>query len=82
MPIICMLEGIKIEMYFDDHNPPHFHATYGDDKAIVSITEATIMQGKLPIKKLKILLGWTVLHEDELMDMWNTQSIHRLEGFR
>ena len=35
MPEICRFDGIVIRMYFDDHVPPHFHALYGDDKALV-----------------------------------------------
>jgi len=26
MPEICRFFGIVIKMFFDDHNPPHFHA--------------------------------------------------------
>jgi hypothetical protein len=29
MPEISRFFGIVIQMYFDDHNPPHFHAEYG-----------------------------------------------------
>ena len=29
MPTISMFRGIKITMYWADHMPPHFHATYG-----------------------------------------------------
>jgi hypothetical protein len=37
VPTISEFFGIKILMYWDEHNPPHFHAEYGDLKAIVSI---------------------------------------------
>jgi len=30
MPEISRFYGIVIRMYFGDHNPPHFHAAYGD----------------------------------------------------
>ena len=30
MPEICRFYGIVIRMYFRDHQPPHFHAQYGD----------------------------------------------------
>jgi hypothetical protein len=29
MPTISRFFGILIQMYFDDHNPPHFHVKYG-----------------------------------------------------
>ena len=33
MPTISMFYGIVIQMFFDDHNPPHFHAYYQDYEA-------------------------------------------------
>jgi hypothetical protein len=29
MPEVSQFLGIVIGMFFNDHNPPHFHATYG-----------------------------------------------------
>lgn len=34
MPTISMFYGIVIRMYYDDHNPPHFHAFFGEYEAI------------------------------------------------
>ncbi len=28
MPEICRFFGIIIRMFFDEHDPPHFHAEY------------------------------------------------------
>ena len=40
MPEISRFFGIVIYMYVDDHNPPHFHAEYNGNKAIIeSIAE-------------------------------------------
>lgn len=36
MPQICFFYGIYIWMNFSDHQPPHFHAWYGDYKAIIT----------------------------------------------
>jgi len=33
MPEISRFYGIVIRMFYDDHNPPHFHAFYGSDEA-------------------------------------------------
>ena len=30
MPEISRFYGIVIKMYFGDHQPPHFHAEYGE----------------------------------------------------
>jgi len=43
MPQISKFFGIIISMYYDDHNPPHFHAYYGDYSAIISIYDLSVM---------------------------------------
>ncbi len=37
MPTISMFYGMLIQMYWDDHAPPHFHAIYGDHQATIDI---------------------------------------------
>jgi hypothetical protein len=65
-----MFRGIKVFMNWNDHRPPHFHATYGGDAVIVSIADLEVIEGSLPSKQLKMLLGWAAFHQDELMDNW------------
>ncbi len=71
MPTISTFRGIKIYMNWDEHNPPHFHATYGGDNVIVLINEIEVLEGNMSNKQLKMLLGWAALHQDELMENWN-----------
>ena len=47
MPEICRFFGIVIKMFFDDHNPPHFHAEYGDDSALIDIRNLSVFSGRL-----------------------------------
>ena len=61
MPEISLFYGIRITMYYDDHNPPHFHAEYNGNKVI---------KGALPSRQLKLILAWCVIHQDELMQNW------------
>ena len=35
MPEICRFYGIVIKMFFDDHDPPHFHAQYAGREALI-----------------------------------------------
>ncbi len=37
MPVISSFFGIYIRMYHDDHNPPHIHAEYQGNEALISI---------------------------------------------
>ena len=70
MPEISVFFGIHITMYYDDHNPPHFHAEYQDYKAIINIKEAQVDKGCLPSKQLKFVLAWCEIHKDELLENW------------
>ena len=36
-------------MYFDEHNPPHFHVRYNEHRAVVSIKEC-ISKGRPPAR--------------------------------
>ena len=70
MPEISLFGGIRITMYYDDHNPPHFHAEYAGNKALVDIQEGYVIAGALPNRQLKYVLAWTEMHKDELMQNW------------
>lgn len=74
MPTICMFRGIKICLYWSDHMPPHFHATYGGKEVLVSIQELEVLEGSMPNKQLKMLLGWAAFHQEELMENWELAS--------
>jgi len=70
MPQISRFFGIIISMYFNDHNPPHFHAQYGDEECLISITDLSIMEGKIPSRALGMVIEWAVLHQEELLANW------------
>ena len=61
-------------MYFGDHVPPHFHAEYGEFAAQISIRELGIIEGYLPPKALALVVEWASIHQNELMDNWNSLS--------
>ncbi len=71
MPTICRFYGILIQMYFDDHNPPHFHAIYGDYKAVIAIQDLAILEGDLPPKAVGLVMEWAKLHKNELLREWD-----------
>ncbi len=77
MPKISEFLGIIITMFYDDHNPPHFHAMYGSHEAVFSITDFRIIKGNLPIRVLSIVLEWAFLHRDELIKEWELAKEHK-----
>jgi len=76
MPLISEFFGIKIYMYWQEHNPPHFHAEYNGLRAEIDINNAVILKGALPLKSLKLVLAWCELHKDELLHNWHLAEIH------
>ncbi len=59
MPEISRFFGIIILMYYDEHNPPHFHARYGSDKAAIEIASLRVL-----------VVEWASQHQEELMTNW------------
>jgi len=70
MPQISHFFGIFIFMYYDDHNPPHFHAWYNEFRGQIKISDFTIMEGKLPPRVTGMIVEWATLHQVELMENW------------
>ena len=70
MPEISRFLGIVIRMYFLDHAPPHFHATYAGAEAQLSIHPLGVLRGTLPPRALALVVEWASLHEDELLENW------------
>jgi len=77
MPEICLFYGIRVTMNYDDHNPPHFHASYGDRDALINIQESNVISGALPARQLKLVLAWCEIHKDELMQNWELARDHK-----
>ena len=70
MPELSLFYGIRISMFYSDHNPPHFHAEYAGKKAIVDIENGIVIKGYLPNRQIKLVLAWCEIHRDELMQNW------------
>lgn len=77
MPRISEFYGIVIEMYFRDHPPPHFHARYGGDEAVIAIATGEVIAGSLPGRALRLVREWTLMHGDELNANWDLARARR-----
>jgi hypothetical protein len=71
VPRISVFYGIVITMYFYDHEPPHFHAQYAEDHAVIAIETGAVLVGKLPNRALKLVSEWATLHRAELVTNWS-----------
>ena len=69
MPEISRFLGIVIAMYYRDHAPPHFHASYGEYEIVFHIDDGTI-EGKFPRRALKHVIEWYEKYQEELAENW------------
>lgn len=70
MPEISRFLGIVIAMYYKEHQPAHFHAKYGDQTGVFSITDLKLVEGHLPKRVMSLVLEWAFEHRDELIQDW------------
>jgi len=79
MPEICRFLGIVISMYFNEHNPPHFHVRYNDYRAVMDIRTLNVLDGMLPARVRGLVEEWAELHRNELLVMWDSKDFHKIE---
>jgi hypothetical protein len=70
MPEISRFYGIVIAMFYNEHNPPHFHARYGRDQAAIDIRTLLVLEGRIPPRALGLVKEWASTHQEELMQDW------------
>jgi hypothetical protein len=70
VPTISTFYGIAIRMYFADHAPPHFHAIYAGEEAVVAIATGEVLRGQLPERALRLVREWRAIHHEELDANW------------
>ena len=85
MPTISMFLGIIITMNYNDHMPPHFHASYQGHDATFFLN-GDLKDGQLPKKQMRYVAAWASLHEDELVADWelarNHVSLYQIDPLR
>jgi len=89
MPTISMFYGLIVRMYYFDnqqHNTPHIHVVYQDNEAVIEIPSGSLLQGKLPPAKMKLIVAWVEIHQEELMADWqlslNGDQVFKIEPLK
>jgi len=84
MPTIAYFYGIAIQMFFDDHNPPHFHARYNRARALIRIADGEIISGELPLTAARLVKEWALARRTELEANWQRglqhETMERIAG--
>jgi len=83
MPEISRFYGIIISLFYNEHNPPHFHIRYDSFKAVIRIRDFQLLEGRLPPRALGLVTEWAARHQNELIAGWelaaNGQEPPRIE---
>lgn len=66
-------------MYFDEHNPPHFHVRYNEYRAVIAIQNGNLLAGHLPARVRCLVEEWAEQHGGELLSMWDSKVFHKVE---
>ncbi|HBT77097.1 MAG TPA: hypothetical protein DEB39_09260 [Planctomycetaceae bacterium] len=82
MPCISRFYGIVIKMFFlqREHQPPHFHAIYGEYNGLVDLASLEVIEGDLPNRAERLVKEWAEIHRSELQKMWDTQEFKQIPG--
>ena len=69
----------------NEHNPPHFHATYQGYNAVYNM-DGELLEGEMPRRQQKLIVAWAELHRDELLANWelamSEQPLYRIDPLR
>jgi hypothetical protein len=84
LPTIAYFLGIAVRMFFNDHDPPHFHVRYQQFRARIRIDDGQIIDGRLPPTVTRLVTEWTALRREALMKNWvaarTDGRLERIEG--
>ncbi|MCL2349249.1 MAG: DUF4160 domain-containing protein [Planctomycetaceae bacterium] len=82
MPVVSKFYGIVIKMYFSqrEHQPPHFHAIYGEFNGVFEIASLGMLEGDLPRRAERLVREWAEKYRAELQRIWDTQEFIVLPG--
>jgi hypothetical protein len=69
MPVVAIVDGVKIEFYPDEHPRPI--STPGTPNSWqIEIRTSRVLRGSLPPAKLNRVLSWAARHQPGLMNAW------------
>jgi len=71
MPIVAIIDGMKVQFFPNEHPPPHFHVAFAEYRALIRIDTMSVWKGTLPRNKLKVLLAWAEPRQSILLATWN-----------
>lgn len=69
--LVAVTDGVKLLINLNEHAPPHFHVSYGNEKGLVTIADCHFMDGNLSDRTRNIVYGWWNPNKETLIQKWN-----------
>ena len=76
MPVVAVVDGVKIAFYANEHPPAHFHALIAEHRALIDIAAAVVLEGSLPASKRGRVLEWTAARRQILLARFAAAIAH------
>ncbi len=80
MPVVAIVDGVNVMMFFADHPPAHFHVEYAGQKAQIMIETLDILAGEIQPAKLRAIREWARPRQKRLLIAWETALARRNPG--
>jgi hypothetical protein len=69
--LVANVNNLKIDIYPNEHPPPHFHIKSNEINASFSILNCELLKGNIPPKDLKKINAFYTLNKSLLIETWN-----------
>lgn len=69
--LVSMQGGLRIEIYSNEHPPPHFHVKGGDINASFAIEDCDLIAGALDGRRKALIEWWHKRSKNKLIEVWN-----------
>ena len=66
MPTVATVEGVKIQVYANEHPPPHVHLRIAEHQAVMDIETLKVTEGSIPLAKKRKVVKWAKSRQTEL----------------
>ncbi len=80
MPTVAVVDGVKIQFFFGDHLPMHFHVECAGDRAQIDLATLELLEGRLSAGKLDAVRRWAQARREELRKCWDKANAYENPG--
>jgi Domain of unknown function (DUF4160) len=69
---VARVNGLKIEVFSNEHPPPHFHVKAPEIDASFSIEDCSLLKGKISSPAAQKVKYWHLHSKPKLIEAWNS----------